>query len=77
MSARTYPYTAEDLRSIADDMDKILATVDPNGDVILGAGDWRLALTVDITDDGGNSIGQIRPSRDGWLGFYPKEVFES
>lgn len=70
MSDRSIPYTSDDLRYIADQIDKVLEVV--GGE--LSDDDWRCGLTVDILDDMGYRVGQIRPYGDGWLGFYPSEV---
>ena len=70
---RTYPYTPDDLRRIADRIDEITTTI---GAEDLTEGGWRWGLTVDIYDDEDNLVGQLRPAATGWLGFYPKEVHE-
>lgn len=68
---RDVPFTSSDLRDAADAVDKI--TADIGGDDIAD-GDWRWGLTVDIFDDAGDAIGQVRPHGDGWLGFYPRAI---
>lgn len=73
MSARTYPYTSDDLRYIADRIDEVLNGIHPV-DQDLKENDWRRGLTVDIFDDANHPVGQIRPEGDGWLGFYLKEI---
>ena len=69
---RSWPYTAEDLRSIADRVDTVMTALDPQAD--LPDGDWRWGVTVDIFDDSGDLAGHVKPYGDGWLGFYPGEV---
>ena len=73
MTARSWPYTPEDLRSLADKVDEILAGLNPTGEDLTD-GDWRWGVTVDVFDDGDSPAGQVRPYGDGWLGFYPREV---
>lgn len=70
MSDRRFPYTSDDLRYIADQIDKVLEVV--GGE--LSDDDWRWGLAVDILDDMGDRVGQIKPHGDGWLGFYPRAV---
>lgn len=73
MKDRTIPWTSDDLRTAADQIDMILAVINPE-DGYFGEGDWRWGLTVDIIDDFDNLMGTLKPTRDGWLGFYPKEA---
>lgn len=68
---RDVPFTSGDLRDTADRVDEVLAVV--GGDDIPDK-DWRWGLTVDIFDDGGDVVGQLRPHGDGWIGFYPKAI---
>lgn len=72
MSDRSIPYTSSDLRRIADQMDEVIAVL--GGVDLLTDSDWRWGLTVDIFDEFGTRMGQIKPYGDGWLGFYPSEV---
>lgn len=69
---RDYPYTADDLRRIADQVEQITTAIgDPEG-----VGDWRWGVTVDVFDeDGVTPLGQMR-IHDEWLGFYPKALIE-
>lgn len=69
---RDYPYAAEDLRRIADQVDEVVSALD--GIDLDGPQDWKWGLTVDILDVGDTRVGQIKPYGDGWLGFYPVEV---
>lgn len=69
--ARYLPYTSDDLRYIADQVDKITETI---GTDDLTDGDWRWGLTVDIYDDDGETAGQMSFHGDGWIGFYPKAI---
>lgn len=73
MKDRTYPWTSEDLRTTADEIDKVLAVLNPE-DGYLVDGDWRWGVKVDICDDMDNVIGVLKPVPDGWFGFYPKEA---
>ncbi|QDK01486.1 hypothetical protein SEA_LEEROYJENKINS_90 [Microbacterium phage LeeroyJenkins] len=73
MKDRTFPWTSEDLRTTADTIDKILKAINPEDD-FLEDGDWRWSLTVDVIDDLDCVIGTLRPTGDGWFGFYPKEA---
>lgn len=68
---RDYPYTADDLRYIADKVEDI---TDAIGGGDLTEGDWRWGLSVDVFDDGDEIAGQVRPHGDGWIGFYPKGI---
>lgn len=68
---RIIPFTSSDLREAADRIDEVLAVV---GIDELPDADWRWGLTVDIFDEGGDVIGQLRPHGDGWIGFYPKAI---
>ena len=70
---RTIPYTSNDLRRIATRIDKVIGAV---GDTDLEDYDWRWGLKVAIFDDDGQVVGHIKPTDDGWLGFYPVEVSE-
>lgn len=73
MTDRNIPYTADDLRYTADQIDIIMAAL---GTDDLEDGDWRWGLSVDVFDDDNKVTGQIRPNGDGWLGYYPntKEI---
>ena len=71
--SRAYPMSSSDLREIADRVDEVLTVL---GGEDLADGDWRWGLTVDIPDDAGQIVGQLKPHGDGWIGFYPKEVSE-
>ncbi len=73
MKDRTIPWTSDDLRTAADEIDKILAVINKE-DGFLEEGDWRWGLTVDIIDDIDTVMGTLKPTGDGWLGFYPKEA---
>lgn len=73
MKDRTIPWTSDDLRTAADEIDKILAVINPE-DGFLEEGDWRWGITVDIMDDADTVMGTLKPTGDGWLGFYPKEA---
>lgn len=73
MKDRTIPWTSDDLRTAADEIDKILAVIAPE-DGFLEEGDWRWGITVDIVDDIDTVMGTLKPTGDGWLGFYPKEA---
>lgn len=68
---RDFPLTQSDIRDIADRMDAISADI--GGDDIED-GSWKWGLTVDIFDDAGDVVGQVRPHYDGWLGFYPRAI---
>lgn len=68
---RDIPYTSDDLRYIAEQIENVTDDL-PKTD--LEDGDWRWGLTVEIFDDGGDTVGQLRPHGDGWIGFYPKEI---
>lgn len=70
---RNIPYTASDLRFIADEIDKVEHAI--GGDE-LGDGDWRWGVSVSIHDDDGSVTGTLRPHGDGWLGFYPLAVHQ-
>lgn len=72
MSNRTYPYSADELRGIADKIDEVISAL--GGDE-LPAGDWRWGVTVDIYHEGG-LVGRIKAHGDSWLGFYPQAVSE-
>lgn len=70
MNNREIPYTSDDLRYIADQMDAVLEVVGED----LTDDDWRWGLSVDIFDNAGCLVGQVKPYPDGWLGFYPGTV---
>lgn len=70
---RTIPYASDDLRAIADNIDKVLEALGPDG--LLEDGDWRWGVVVDIFDpEDVQIVGQVKPTGDGWFGFYPREV---
>jgi hypothetical protein len=69
---RSWPYTPDELRTLADKVEEVLNTLDPKGDI--PDGDWRWGVTVDILDEHGDPAGTVKPYGDGWLGFYPREV---
>lgn len=71
MSDRKIPYTASDLREIADRIDEVTSHIGEND---LADGDWRWGLAVSIFDDGDDRTGELRPHGDGWIGFYPIAV---
>lgn len=72
MNKRSIPYTADDLRTIADKVDEIVAQI---GEGLLEEDDWRWGLIVDVVEpESGEIVGQIRPWGDGWLAFYPHGV---
>lgn len=73
---RTWPYLPDDLRYIADRVEKVLGDVAPGGGD-LEDGDWRWGLSVTIWNPDGDEddiAGTILPYGDGWLGFYPKAI---
>lgn len=71
---RTIPYTSDDLRAIADNVEAVVSALGPE-DGFLEDGDWRWGVAVDIFDPEGEGIvGQVKPVSDGWFGFYPKEA---
>ena len=75
MAERDIPYTASDMREIADQVEKIEAAVMGGLDEFPGKnGDWRWGMSVEIYDDMGYVAGVVKPQPDGWLGFYPKAV---
>ena len=71
MSDRSIPWTPEDLRTVADLMEKVTDAV--GGDEF-EEDDWRWGLEVVIRDDFGDTLGKMAPHGDGWLGFYPRKV---
>lgn len=73
MKDRTIPWSSDDLRTTADEIDKILSVINPE-DGFLEDGDWRWGVTVDVVDDLDYVIGTLKPTGDGWFGFYPKEA---
>jgi hypothetical protein len=73
MKDRTYPWSSADLRTTADEIDKILAVFNPEGEYLVD-GDWRWGVKVAIFDEMDNVIGVLKPVPDGWFGFYPKEA---
>lgn len=73
MKDRTIPWTSEDLRTTADEIDKVLAVLNPEDEYLVD-GDWRWGVKVAIFDDMDNVIGVLKPVPDGWFGFYPKEA---
>ena len=71
MTTRIYPLTADDLRDLADELDEVTKSL---SDSLGGVDDWRWGVTVEIKDDSGHVLGQVRPHADGWFGFYPKGI---
>lgn len=65
---RDIPFTSDDLRRVADQIDTITRAV---GDDDLAVDDWRWGLQVVVLDEDGKAVGQVKPTGDGWLGFYP------
>jgi len=72
MTNRAIPYTSDDLRAIADNIDEIVNDLGDLGDL----GDWRWGLTVEIYDPEvpESVVGHIKAHPDGWFGFYPVEA---
>lgn len=68
---RTFPLSAEELRGIADRVEKILTAL---GGEDLPDDDWRWGVSVEVLDEYGDVVGYIKPCRDGYLGFHPVEV---
>lgn len=71
-SNRNYPYSADELREIADHVDAIVEALG-GGD--LPDGDWRWGVTVEVWHED-TLVGHVKPHGDAWLGFYPKAVAE-
>lgn len=72
MRNREIPYTSDDLRYIADQIDKVSDDIGNVADI--PDGDWRWGLTVEMTDDGGETVGHLRAYGDGWIGYFPLAV---
>lgn len=71
---RDVPYTSDDLREIAEQVDRIVKALNPE-DEYLEEGDWRWGVIVEVFDPELDvSVGQVKAHGDGWLGFYPKEA---
>lgn len=70
MTNRTIPMDSETLRNIATQLDTISDAIGCDFD----DNDWRWGISVNIFDDMGNTIGQVRPHGDGWLGFFPRSL---
>lgn len=74
-STQVFPQTSSDLRGIADQVDVIMAVLDPGGLGDLENGDWRWGVSVKVWYED-SLVGYIKPHSDGWLGFYPLAVTE-
>lgn len=70
---RTFPYTSDDLRKIAAQIDEIEASIGGVEDSL--EDDWRWGLSVTITLDE-LPAGNYKACGYGWMGFYPHEVAE-
>lgn len=74
IAPRSYPYTADDLRMIADRMDEIEKAIE-GGFSAVEDGSWKWGLSVDVFIDTSEALaGQLRTDGDGWIGFYPYEI---
>lgn len=68
---RTYPYTSDDIRAIADRLDEIIGGL--GSPDLEEESDWLWGVTVEVWHED-QVVGHVKAHGDGWMGFYPLAV---